>query len=842
MMIALAVVLAVWALFTWPLPRHAGSAIPSSAYNLEKDSLRQMIPGDHLQLLYQLWIGSDTLKGGTPWYHDVYEFNTGNDADRFFPSTYYWPFSFFFFMGSWFGGQAAGYNFAAFTTLFVTYLFTWLLIRRFTRDNWLSGVVAVISIIFPFRWITLLDGSPTGLTLMWTPVIFWALDIMIAEKKWWAGGLAGIGLFVGEWGDTHVFFFNILATPFWCVFCYLYHSPKWPTRKEALVLLKAAVLLIFLLGLVGFQVVRVKHQLKDATIAKQGRSIDEVANCSLPLSGVVKFVNPQDSRKIYMGGYLLLVMAGGWGAFLLVRRRDSGLSKRVLPLLLISGALFVIVMLATGTRNPLGPTAWKLLTMVVPPYGMIRQADKIFCLMPFFVAMVCGLLWGYILEFVPRERRRFWALALLVPLLVDYKYRIMPTLCGLDAEQGAYRAVAEDARAEGDRRPHIMVVPVWPGASHFNAVNEYYVSLYRIRMVNGYGGTVKTKYMENIFLPLESINMGGIYDPQLDNLLKRGIGYLVFHEDVFPEKVSPFPAGHTLQKLLNHPRLRCIGKDGAVWAFKIYAMPLPERAQVSFMTYLFAAKRRELERSVVTPAVVTKADSATLGEGYVTLQQPGDVVRIPGTLVPLDDPLQWIIHARGEGVLAVSHVVDGVTNRPVRLEVKSPDWVWVNVAIPVRPASLAVEGSLALAEGAVDLDSAILAGGTWASPVKGSFLDLPAACFFHAGATAADFEYVEFRKRYDPDAIVFYGPKLPLDKGKYSAEIIYESSAPAGTPLGAFNTRWPGDEDSPWVQMRVGSRAVATFEQRDGKPFFVAFRFFRQADMRIKKVRLSRLE
>lgn len=841
-LVALAVTLAVWAVFTWPLALHVGSGIPSSAYNIEKDNMRQMIPGDHLQLLYQLWIGSDTLKGGTPWYHDVYEFNTGNDADRFFPSTYYWPFSFFFFLGSWFGGQAVGYNVAAFTTLFLAYFFTWMLIRRFTGDNWLSGIVAVISISFPFRWITLLDGSPTGLALMWTPVIFWALDIMIAEKKWWAGGLAGIGLFMGEWGDTHVFFFNILAAPFWCLFCYLFHSPKWPSRKEVIALLKAAVLLILLLGLVGFQVVRVKHQLKDATIAKQGRSIDEVANCSLPLSGVVKFVNPQDSRKIYMGGYLLLTMAGGWGAFLLLRRRDVGLSKKVLPLVLISVALFGMVMLATGTRNPLGPKAWKLLTMVIPPYSMIRQADKIYCLMPFFVALGCGLLWGYILEFVPRERRRFWALALLIPLLLDYKYRIMPTLCGLDAEQGAYRAVAEDAKAEGNPRPHIMVVPVWPGASHFNAINEYYVSLYHIRMVNGYGGTVKKKYMENIFLPLESINMGGIYDSQLDNLLKRGIGYLVFHEDVFPEKVSPFPAGHTLQKLLNHPRLQCIGKDGAVWSFKIHAAPLPERSRVSFMTHLFAAKRRELERSMVTNAVMKTDDPSSLGEGYVAMRHAADGVRIPGTLAPLDEPLNWLVRARGDGVVAVNHIIDGVTNSPVMLEMRSPGWTWMNVAIPTRPASLPIEGSMALAAGAVDLDSAILTGGAWAGPRKGEVLDLPAACFFHAGATSRDFEKVEFRKLYDPDAIVFYGPKLPLDKGAYSVELIFESDAPVGTALGLFNVRWSGNEDSHWVSVLAGFGAVARFEQTDNKPFFVAFRFLRQADMSISSVRLRRLE
>lgn len=842
MMIALAVVLAVWALFTWPLPRHAGSAIPSSAYNIEKGSLRTMIPGDHLQLLYQLWIGSDTFKGGTPWFHDVYEFNTGNDADRYFPSTYYLPFSAFFFVGTWLGGQAAAYNFAAFTTLFLTYFFTWLLLRRFTRDKWLSGVAAVISIILPFRWITLLDGSPTGLALMWIPIIFWALDIMIAEKKVWAGAVAGAGLFLSEWGDTHVFFFSVLAAPCWCLFSYLYHYPKWPSRREVGALLKAAVLLILLLGMVVFQGMRVKGQLKESTIAKKGRSIDEVALCSLPLTGVVDFHNPADSRKIYLGGYLFLLLAAGWVAVRVVRRRDPRAVRRLLPLILLTLALFIIVMLAAGTRNPLGPKAWKLLTLLVPPYGMIRQADKIYCLMPTLVALVCAFLLPYLLELVPQKRRRLLALVMLVPLVLDYKYRIHPTLCGLDDGQGAYRAVVEDAAAAGNTRPHIMVLPLWPGVSHYNSINEYYVSLYHIRMINGYGGTVKKRYFEEVFLPLESINVGGIEDSQLDNLLGRGIGYLVLHEDMFPEKVSPFPVGYTLQQLLNHPRLQCLGKEGEVWAFKIHPVALPARPRIDFMKVLGAAKQRELERSVNTNAVVMTDDPSALGRGYVRLSRPDGMVMVPGTLVPPAESLGWLMRVRGEGILVVRHIIGGVTNEPVRVEVNSPGWTWRKVAIPVLPGSRPVDSAVTLETGTVDLDSAILNGGDWEGPGVGATLELPAACFFHAGGTRRDFSQVEFPKDHDPEAIVFYGPKLPLEKGRYSAEIVFESAAPVGTVLGRFNVRWRGHEDDHWVLVKAGSKAVATFEQKENVPFFVAFKFDREADLAISMVRLSRLE
>jgi len=846
-LISLAVTLVIWAVFSWPLPRHAASAIPSSAYNVEKGSMRMMIPGDHLQMLYQLWIAADTFKGGTPWFHDVYEFNTGNDEDRYFLSTYYLPLSLFYAAGEKMTGtQAGGYNFTAFITLWLTYLFTWLLVRRYTKEDWLSAIAAMVGIIFPYRWITMLDGSPTGLAMMWVPVIFYGLDVMVAEKKIWAGALAGFGLFVSEWGDTHVFFFSVLSSPFWCLFSWLFHSPRWPSKKDILSVLKASVFLIFFMGLVVFQGLRVRHGLKGSELAGKGRSFTEVANCSLPLSGVLKFKNPDDSRKIYIGIYLLaLLAAGGWAASRSrVLRADQPAVYPAMALLLLALGIFGIVMLSAGTRNPLGPKAWKLLTMVVPPYGMIRQADKIYCLMPVFLAVGCALFWRYILELAPAGRRRLVTVALLVPLLFDYSYRIKATICGLEQEQGAYRAVAEDAHAAGNKRPHIMVLPIWPGVSHYNSVNDYYVSLYHIRMVNGYGGTVKKKYMEDFFAPMESINMGGIYDSQLDELLKRGIGYLVLHEDVFPEKVSPFPVGYTLQKLVNHPRLECIGKDGAAWAFKILPLSASRTGaqKQEFITHVFPSRRRELERSVITNAVVCTNDQTALGDGYVKMAVTGGRVLIPTNAAPLDSQLYWLIRTRGEGALSLSHLLDGATNGSEVLNVKSAEWAWQKVNLPCKPASLPVAGELSLVNGNADVDSAMLCAGEWKGPAKGETMTLPAACFFHAGYIEKDFGSVVLRKLYEPDNIAFYGPKLPLEKGRYSAEIVFESGVPAGTVLGGFNVRWRDRDTDNSVPVTVGSRAVTVFEQKDNKPFFVAFRFVREADVKICRVIITRLE
>ena len=98
------------------------------------------------------------------------------------------------------------------------------------------------------------------------------------------------------------------------------------------------------------------------------------------------------------------------------------------------------------------------------------------------------------------------------------------------------------------------------------------------------------------------------------------------------------------------------------------------------------------------------------------------------------------------------------------------------------------------------------------------------------------------RQDHEPDAIVLYGPKLPLEKGRYSAEIVFESQAPNGLVLGQFNIRRRGDDKDGWAPVVSGSRAVADFEQKDNVTVFVCFQFQRAADMTIRSVLLTRRE
>ena len=108
--------------------------------------------------------------------------------------------------------------------------------------------------------------------------------------------------------------------------------------------------------------------------------------------------------------------------------------------------------------------------------------------------------------------------------------------------------------------------------------------------------------------------------------------------------------------------------------------------------------------------------------------------------------------------------------------------------------------------------------------------------------TTRELDAVVFRRDYDPLAAVFYGPKLPLEPGSYTAEMVFETEAPAGTALGEINARWPGNESTPGLILRAGQPAVLAFTQTSNKPFFLAFRYDRAADMKIRSLRLTRLK
>ncbi len=838
--------LLVWGYTSWPLATRFGSGIPAAHHRSEARPDRTMIAGDHLQFLYHLWLAKDTFCGPTPLFYNLYEFNTGDDdARKDTGKRYYLPFSLLFILGALGGNQALGWNLMGLVALWLTALFTWLLARRYTSDTWGAALAALVAIAFPYRWFTLMGGSPTGLAMMWVPIIYYGLDVAIRDHKPWGAILAGTALSLSEWSDPHVTFFAGLTTPFWCVVSYVYHHrSRWlPTARE---IRQYAIALspLLLFGLLMIcQARRVQAGLQATAIGDKARPILDVAINSPSLRGAFAFDYIGVHSQIYTGWLSVVILVAALCVLLArnvyrLRMGEEAECRICLTALLLSLAVVGIVILALGVNNPGGERAWQLLTRVLPPYGKIRQPAKIFAILPVILGMVYALSLPSLLRAViPKQRIRtgIWVV-IGAALLFDYAHHTRPVISLLDREQGAYAAIAEDAVAD-KQDGHLLAIPLWPGNSHWSSLNQYYVSLYRLRMVNGYRPTPRTDYQEVIH-QFESFNKGSFDHAQLAELQSRGIHYLVLHEDAFPEKVSPFAVADVLHKMLTHPRLALLAQDGPVWAFKIVPAPQGVYAEPPDWEHDFPCRLWQGERSLHEGGEIMPAFDETSANYFLRLPRPETQMRLHEYPILYSPGLCYLVRMRGTGTCRAA-VVQGSTPQPPVSLALTDSWQWYTVPITAFNGYPRTTLQLSPERGRADVDLVILAKDSW--PVQGlnEPLVLPAPLFFHAGHTDLEAGAVILDPDREPANYIFYGPKLPLPAGKYRITIDYETPAPAGTKLASVRARYPSGHVTPGALI-AGSPAEFTYDLKTNLRLSIDLGYTRAAPLRIKSVTIDR--
>lgn len=572
LLLSLLLTAAVWTFFHWTMLPRLTEAVPYMAVNeTEIPPFNYMEPGDHLQLMYHFWLFEDMLRGRTPWFGNLYEFNLGDDAARREPGTYYFPFSLFFAAGDLAAGRAFGWNLAGFLSLWLTVLFTVALLRRFLRQEaWVWGLAA-IAILIPYRWYTLAGGSPSGFAMCWPPLLFLGLDLAVREEKWRGGLLAGLAVLLMSWGDTHAFFFGLLFSPVWCLFALLSRErmPDCP-RGWLRIALRLAPVALFLAA----AMLSSKNMTGGATSVRTARSWHDVLLSSPVHSGFFSWDHLGHSNHVFVGGGVAALLLAGCIAGASLFFRDRRRRRDIFALGLLVVAILAIAELATGAHGWHG-LAMRAARKLIPKYDMIRQASKIFTILPPLLTVAIALSVRAVGDtFRSRRTAGLLCAGLLCFSSAEFLRQFHLRFCLVADRQLAYAAVAGEAAKQG-ARPHALVLPLWPGDAHFTAVYQHFASLYRIRMVNGYRPFVPASYRVDFFRSFESANLGEISDAQLDDLQKRGVNAVILHEDMFPEKVSPVPVTFTLKNLLNHPRLTLLAHDGPVWAWRIESSARP---------------------------------------------------------------------------------------------------------------------------------------------------------------------------------------------------------------------------------------------------------------------------
>lgn len=835
-------VLAIWAVFSWPLAAHVTDGIASSSHNRETGAVRRMIPGDHLQLLYTYWLAGDMIAGRTPWFHNLYEFNTGDDGECFRVHAQYAPFSWIFAATSAVAGRAAGMNLAGLVSLWLTAWLTMRLARRYAEGDALAVLAGWLAILLPFRWIMLLGGSPMGHAITWVPLLLLGVDIVVRDLRAAGGFLAGLGLLFASWGDSHVLFFGVFACAGWVVVAIVARGGwPWRERRAWMALLRAAgaalVSLVPALVMLAFTVVRLR-----GTTAGVPRDLSEIALFSPHLSGLFRWGAGGVDSHLYLGWIPSAIATLGLAGWIAGRPRSPEAWRRLAVFLLLLAATAAVIVLATGPHGPHGGVVWRAARKLVPPYQAIRQPAKVLCLLPTLAAV--GLVAGLSAWTGLRRRPAAGAAAgalLALAVAAEMKAQIHATICTLDHGQGAYQAVAALARADGVD-PRVLVLPLWPGDSAYGSVYLHYASLYRVRMASGYSPAVRPSYIEGFFERFKDFNHGGIPDASLDALLGRGIRAILFHEDLFPEKVSPFPAGRTLEALRRHPRLRVLAQDGRVWAFGILA-PGAARADAGAVEAYAdpwpPARRSEIERAA--PRVTAVDDSSCSRGSYGALEREGDGFVLPRVPPHAEPGAAWWMRVRGDGELSIAWSPGDGEDGPravVRVDSGSA-WTWLRVPPPdeVRDRDR-VTLSASWASGRVGADVALFAAAGPLSMKPGESRSFPAATFFRAGHTAPGGAVV-FDPERDPADRVFYGPFRPLAPGRYRAALEFDTPAAAGEAPGSFAVE--GVDATP-APVAAGRAAEVEFVQVADTPFVASFTFSRTAPVTVQRLVLLRLE
>ncbi|WFB37308.1 hypothetical protein P3T73_05980 [Kiritimatiellota bacterium B12222] len=832
---------------SWPLPHYFAEGVISS-HRPEVGAPRSVILGDHLQLMYHFELMKGFLTGETPWMYNLYEFNTGDDASTYFPDFYYAPFSVIYALGSMLGLPGLGWNMASFLSVVFGIWGTWKLVRSYHAPLSISIAATLFGSFLPYRWVTLLHGSPTGFAMVYVPWILYGLKIAIDQRKMRGGWIAGLALLLSAWGDIHTFFFSGLLVPFWCLFVFFSQAQPRITLSEMKDLAKSlSGFIVFGLLTVG-QALFIKAHLSDGSMS-EGRTVEEVALFSPNLAGLFDLNPDHPHNLVYLtySGLLLLAFAVGMG-IQRFRRQKDGPKLRFLLLgtsLFAAAGLIIILSMGPSLILEIGPKYWRLLCQVIPPYSMIRQPAKIFSILPPVLALCI------VFPFANRKKLPWKHLNLVILLLslclvAETAGRIKPTISLLDNGNAAYAAIRSQAEAQG-KEPRALAIVLWPGDSHWSSLYQYYAIRHQIRMLNGYSPHVSEGYFDDVFMRYNPLNQGYADDALLDHLLARDTQFLVLHEDAFPEKVSPFGVGQTLSGLLAHPRIRLLTRENAIWSFEILQTASDDAIITTDWPYASPSMVWPLsyygpKPDSEWPQLTQRQDPDAYQQQYVRLNADTSFLRLAPYPTFYRESLRISLRYRGKGKLQASFQAGEQALAPLHITLDAEEWTWTEIPFP------AFEGfknelslQLKLSQGEADFDVAMMMEGPSVTDMKvGEEIFIPAASFFHAGYSEIEEAY-SGNVRMDPDRVPFdevlYGPRLPFPAGRY--HIIFRSMGTINEAFGTLRVRKPIPGEPMTIKQGV---LDFIYDHPSNLPFELAYTYPRSDAIRIQGVEIIRLE
>lgn len=393
----------------------------------------------------------------------------------------------------------------------------------------------------------------------------------------------------------------------------------WVVRVPWAALLKASVPFLLLAGATLAWGWYVRNQNIEQSLAAGGRPLSQVAAYSPVLPDILDPRHPEAERFIYPG--VVLVGLAAWGGWAFRRERKTVLFAAPL-------AVSAIVLSFGPNLEPHLPF-YRWLYDYVPIFHYPRVAGR----MIHVAAVLLAVLAAYGVLSIERRLgvRAKWAIWIIVAaLVVDFAPAKARGMALVPGPSGIYETVRKGL---DEKDGTVLALPIWPGDTAWSSLYQYEVTRHRFRMLNGYDPGVSRRYIREVFAPLYSMDFGEIREEQADLLRRFGVRYVVFHEEAYPRKVSPFPPKTALARLRRSPALRLVLEEGPVTLFEV--VPGADTESVASVetpvgvVYPAARLPRDLGRVAPDPASAGGESVVADADGKAGFLQFGPYVTLP---------------------------------------------------------------------------------------------------------------------------------------------------------------------------------------------------------------------
>jgi hypothetical protein len=486
------------------------------------------------------------------------------------------PLSVLFFIFS-FGGDTFAYNMTILVTTTLAGYCAFALVLCLTRSRAAGVIGGIVFMLIPYRYAQTIGGHPNGFLFFLVPLSLYFFERSYRESRIVYGFLSGLCLLSLALIEFHVIYYGLMFYGLYIPFRFVFPVGRKADYRHRLIrMLRTGIPIAACLAVFAANVIVRHYTMVEKSIAGGGRGYREVLLYSPTARDLADRTNESGERNIYVGMLpALLAITALLAAMVPTRKKDDVSCQRELkPIMIFMGLVFLLCcLLALGPNGDRYVRLYKFLYKNLPYFNYPRVPGRIFIFSALTMSVLAGYsvarVAGFLTDNLSRQSIRHSVSAVLFAVAflgITFDYRLTPSMgvMRLPRDNEAYRIVERNTEEE-----KLLEVPIWPGDSSWSAIYLYYITLTRAHTINGYSPVVPQSYVDEIFKPLKSLNIGEINDEQYRMLKKLSVKYVMLHEEAFPPKISRYPALFTLQNLRHSPYLKFIAQDQPVYLFEV---------------------------------------------------------------------------------------------------------------------------------------------------------------------------------------------------------------------------------------------------------------------------------